>query len=84
MQHRQRSSALSLYPPVIVHIAHVRAQAEDVLGRVGQHLAVAKVCKSIRVSVPDIVVFEAGVLDALEEVDGLWEQVLVFMMMMLH
>lgn len=60
-----------LHVPLVVVVAHIRAQALDVLGHVGLDLAVANVGEAIAVAVADIVVLEARSLDGLEEMDSL-------------
>lgn len=57
----------------MIVVAHIRAQALDVLCDVGLDLAVSDVGEAVAVPVSDVVVFEAGPLDGLEEVDGLKE-----------
>lgn len=55
----------------MVAVPHVCRQAEHVLCLVGLDLTIAQEGKSVSVPPSDIVVFESGILDRLEEVDGL-------------
>jgi len=55
----------------MVSISNVCAQAFDVSRRRRFDIAGAQVRETILVAILDVVVFEAGVLDRLEEVDGL-------------
>jgi hypothetical protein len=63
-----------VHVPIVVAVSNVRAQTLDVLGHVGFDLAIAKVGESVRIAVSNFVVFETGLLDALEEMDRLPEK----------
>lgn len=52
-------------------ISHICTQPKYVVGGIGLDLAVSQERKSIMESVSDVVVFESGVLDTLEEVNRL-------------
>lgn len=55
----------------MISTADVRAQALDVSCCRCFDIPVAQVCEAVLVAILDVVVFEAGVLDRLEEVNGL-------------
>jgi hypothetical protein len=55
----------------VIVAAHICAQALDVLGDIRLHLAITNVREPVSIPVSDVVVFEAGFLDSLEEVDCL-------------
>lgn len=58
----------------MVVVADVGRQAGDILGLVGLDLALSQEGKPVPVPPANIVVFESGVFDRLEEVNGLWLQ----------
>lgn len=60
-----------VHVPVVVGIPHVRAQTLDTLGCVCPDFTITEECESVAVSVFDIVIFVARLLDRLEEVDSL-------------
>lgn len=62
-----------LHVPLVIVAAHVCAEALDVLGNIGLDLAVTDVREAVAVPVSDVVVFEAGSLDGLQEVNSLFE-----------
>lgn len=55
----------------MIAIPHVRSQPLIIALSVCLHLAIAQEGEAVLVSVADIVVFESGVFDRLEEMDGL-------------
>lgn len=69
-QDRPRCSCL-LDVPLVVAITHIRGQALEVFRDVGLDLAVSEEGEAVGVPIADVVVFEAGLLDRLEEVDRL-------------
>jgi len=59
----------------MVVIAHVRAEPLDVSRCVGLDLAVTQEGKAVAVAVSDVVVFQPGLLNRLEEMDCLFFEV---------
>lgn len=55
----------------MIVVAHICAQAFNILRDVCLDLAVTNVREAVAVAVSDVVVFKAGLLDGLEEVDSL-------------
>lgn len=55
----------------MIVVSDVGAKALDVACRVGLDLAVSEEGEPVTVSISDVVVFESGFLDRLEEVDCL-------------
>ena len=65
----------SRYRPLVIRVSHVRCQAFNTSFAVCLDLTVAQKCKSVLVSVPDVVVLKSGILDRLQEMNSLPEGV---------
>jgi len=62
----------SVYRPFMITSSHIRCQSINVLGIRSLDAAITQERKSVLISVGDIIIFDSGVFDGLQEMNGLF------------